>query len=101
MKLKISFDFSKNKFYKICNIIKLSNKNLLFRIINYIYKNCCDIIECELINNEWFYLNTNSIDLNYNNIIFNEIEINNKTTIIIYGKRLIEKIKKDKILIYQ
>ena len=101
MKLKISFDFSKNKFYKICNIIKLSNKNLLFGVVNYILKNCCYIIECKLINNELFYLNTNSIGLKYNSIIFNEIEINSKTTIIIYGKKLIEKIKKDKILIYQ
>ena len=101
MKLKISFDFSKNKFYKICNIIKLSNKNLLFGIIDCKLKNGCCIIECKLINNEWFYLNTISIGLKYNYIIFNEIEINSKTTIIIYGKKLIEKIKTDKILIYQ
>jgi len=97
---KISFDFLNDKYYKICNIIKLINENILFGFINYETKNECYICECKLINNEWFYLNWNIFELKYNNILFSQIVINGKTNIITFGQKKIKNEKKDEILIW-
>ena len=100
LKSTISFDFLNEKYYKICNTIKLPNDNLLFGYIDFETKNDCYICECKLINNEWFFLNENLFELKYDNILFSHIEINGIKNIITFGKKQINNEKKDEILIW-
>jgi hypothetical protein len=100
LKSTISFDFVNEKYYKICNTIKLPNDNLLFGFIDFKTKNDCYICECKLINNEWFYLNENLFELKYDNILFSQLEINGIKNIITFGKKQINNEKNDEILIW-
>ena len=78
-----NYNYLDDKCYKINNIIKLSNKDLLFGIIDYQSKKDCCIIESKLIN-KWMIL-FNLIGLKYQNInLLNWIK--GKTIIITFKK---------------